>query len=392
MVGRPSDGPRAKRRRSVFQRTYRDAHGKKKRTRNWYIEYVVAGRTIREATAYAKRSDAVQSLKKRTSDALNGKIVLSNQVTFDDLKNLIINDYRNNGRKSLAHLEQVRLPKLADVFAGAKAIDVTTAAVERYKSLRLKDGAAPATLNRELAALKRMYRLGLRHGLVATMPYISLLTEHNVRKGFFELDQFRAILKHLPAEYHALFEIAYITGWRIRSELLTRQWRHVDFSDRGWLRIDPGEAKDATSGREFQFTTWMREVLERQRRFASKVERRTGTVIPWVFCRSDGKLIRDYYTAWREACKSAGIERIPHDFRRTAARNFERAGVPRTTAMAMVGHKTESIYRRYSIVDQAMLDVGASKLDQLQQAQGLSKPIVVSLRRTKRPVSREGKR
>jgi hypothetical protein len=52
------------------------------------------------------------------------------------------------------------------VFAGT---NITTAAVERYKSLRLKDGAAPATLNRELAALKRMYRLGLRHGLVATM-------------------------------------------------------------------------------------------------------------------------------------------------------------------------------------------------------------------------------
>jgi integrase len=92
----------------------------------------------------------------------------------------------------------------------------------------LKDGVAAATLNRELAAIKRMYRLGLRHGLVATMPYISLLTEHKVRKGFFELDQFREILRHLPAEYHALFEIAYITGWRIKSELLTRQWRHVD--------------------------------------------------------------------------------------------------------------------------------------------------------------------
>lgn len=110
---------------------------------------------------------------------------------------------------------------LADVCAGTKAIDITTAAVERYKSLRLKDGAAAATLNRELAALKRMYRLGLRHGLVATMPYISLLSERNVRKGFFELDQFREILEQLPREYHALFEVAYITGWRIKSERLT---------------------------------------------------------------------------------------------------------------------------------------------------------------------------
>ncbi len=221
------------------------------------------------------------------------------------------------------------------------------------------------------------------------MPYISLLTEHNnVRKGFFELDQFRAILKHLPIEYHALFEIAYITGWRIRSELLTRQWRHVDFGDKGWLRLDPGEAKDATAGREFQFTAWMRDVLQRQRARVSKTERREKTVIPWVFCRLDGQPIRDYYTAWREACKSAGIERIPHDFRWTAVRNFERAGVPRTTAMAMVGHKTESIYRRYSIVDQAMLEVGASKLDRLQQAQGLSKPVVVSIKRKQAPTER----
>jgi hypothetical protein len=89
----------------------------------------------------------------------------------------------------------------------------------------------------------------------------------------------------------------------------------------------------------------------------------------------------DQYTAWRAACQAVGIERIPHDFRRTAVRNFERAGVPRTTAMAMVGHKTKSIYRRHSIVDQAMLEVGASKLDQLQQAQGLSKPVVVSIKR-----------
>src|SRR5438067_10756726 len=96
---------------SVFQRTDRDARGRKKRTNNWYVEYVVGGRTIREPTEYTKRSDAIEFLKKRVSDGLSGKIVLSNQVTLDDLKDLIVNDYRNNGHKSLGHLEQVRLPK-----------------------------------------------------------------------------------------------------------------------------------------------------------------------------------------------------------------------------------------------------------------------------------------
>ena len=43
-------------------------------------------------------------------------------------------------------------------------------------------------------------------------------------------------------------------------------------------------------------------------------------------------------------------------------RSLERAGVPRSTAMAMVGHRTESIYRRYAIVDEVMLREGAAKL------------------------------
>jgi integrase len=54
--------------------------------------------------------------------------------------------------------------------------------------------------------------------------------------------------------------------------------------------------------------------------------------------------------------KRAGCPgRIPHDLRRTAVRNLERAGVPRSAAMKMVGHKTEAIYRRYAITDKAML-------------------------------------
>ncbi len=183
---------------SVFQRTYRDSKGKLRKTSNWYIEFVAGNRTIRESTEYTKRADAAEFLKSESRTRRRGKIVLSRNVTFDDLRKLILVDYENNGRKSFRDLQTARLPHLDAVFGGTKAIDITTTSVERYKALRLKDKAAPATINRELATLKRMFRLGLRQGMVATMPYISMLTEHNVRKGFFELDQFRAILKQLP--------------------------------------------------------------------------------------------------------------------------------------------------------------------------------------------------
>src|SRR5262245_5430111 len=61
--------------------------------------------------------------------------------------------------------------------------------------------------------------------------------------------------------------------------------------------------------------------------------------------------------------------------------NLERAGVPRPTAMAMIGHKTEFIYRRYSIVDQAMLEICTAKLDALQQIQRTNRAVVVSMGR-----------
>jgi hypothetical protein len=99
--------------------------------------------------------------------------------------------------------------------------------------------------------------------------------------------------------------------------------------------------------------------------------------------------IKSFRRAWVTACKKAGIpERVPHDFRRTAVRNLERAGVPRSTAMKMVGHRTESIYsiyRRYAIVDEAMLKEGAAKLQILHDTQQRPASNVVSLADAMRP-------
>ena len=83
----------------------------------------------------------------------------------------------------------------------------------------------------------------------------------------------------------------------------------------------------------------------------------------------DGRRILNFTKAWRQARAKSGISRIPHDLRRTAVRNLERAGVPRAAAMKMVGHKTESIYKRYSIVDHSMLILGADRLDRAQKQQ-----------------------
>jgi integrase len=111
-----------------------------------------------------------------------------------------------------------------------------------------------------------------------------------------------------------------------------------------------------------------------------------------VSCRGcfirNSKPIKDYYGAWDEACRLAGLpDRIAHDLRRTAVRNLERAGVPRSASMKMTGHKTESVYRRYAIVDEAMLREGAAKLAAFHSGKKAAGRKVVSLEasRQKKP-------
>jgi integrase len=83
---------------------------------------------------------------------------------------------------------------------------------------------------------------------------------------------------------------------------------------------------------------------------------------PSVFHR-DGAAIVSFRRAWRSACREAGVPgRLFHDFRRTSVRNLERAGVSRSVAMKLTGHKTEAVYRRYAIVNDSDLRAAAVKL------------------------------
>ena len=65
-----------------------------------------------------------------------------------------------------------------------------------------------------------------------------------------------------------------------------------------------------------------------------------------------GKKIIDFRSSWKNACKAVGLPGLKfHDLRRTAVRNMRRAGVPQVIRMKISGHKTDSMERRYNIVD-----------------------------------------
>jgi len=168
------------------------------------------------------------------------------------------------------------------------------------------------------------------------------------------------VCQHLPSPIAAVVRFAHLTGWRVDSEVLTLRWANVDWTGES-VRLEAGTTKSGEP-RVFPFTNELRQLL-REQWVEHEELRRRGTICPSVFHR-DGKPIKSFIKVWRTACRAAGCPgRIPHDLRRTAVRNLERAGVPRSTAMAMVGHKTESIYHRYAIVDETSRREAAEKLN-----------------------------
>jgi integrase len=352
----------------IYQPTYKDKRtGESKTASTWWIQYSVRGRRHRESSGSANPNVASRLLRDRLGAAAQGKPVGPNvdRTTFEELAHILVEDYAN-GRRSLERIRD-SLRHLQGFFADHLAVDITSDQVTRYINWRQKNGAAPATINRELAALRGAFRLAARAGKVALRPEITLLRENNRRKGFFEPDQYTSLLQHLPDYLKPVVQTAYITGWRIQSEILTRQKHHVDLKA-GWLRLEPGEGKDG-EGRNFPLIPGLRDVLEQQLEQTRGLEEASDQIIPWLF-HKNGKRILSLRKAWSTACKKAGLAgRIPHDFRRTAVRNLERAGVPRSAAMAMVGHRTEPIYRRYAIADEAMLREGAIKLAALHLAE-----------------------
>jgi integrase len=286
----------------------------------------------------------------------------SSRFSYENLRELIRLDYQAN-RKKLKALK-IRLLHLDPFYNGCRAMNISTEAATRYIVQRQDEGASNASINRELSVLGRMFTLAVQQGKVAIRPYFPKLKEASARSGFFEAQDFRRVLPELPTYLQPVMLTAYITGWRVPSELLTRKWRkHLDMEN-GWLRLEPGETKTG-QGRMFPLIPALREAVDHEVRSTIAFERETGSEVPWLF-HNRGHHIVNYYPAWHRACEAAGVAgRIPHDFRRTAYRNLIRAGVPKQIAMMLVGHETESMAKRYSILDEGLVTEFAGRLDGL---------------------------
>lgn len=168
-----------------------------------------------------------------------------------------------------------------------------------------------------------------------------MVREENARQGFLIDQQYTKLRDVLPDYLKPLFVVAYFTGVRL-GELLAWTWENVDFAQ-GFVTLNAEDTKGGYTRAVPIIAGDMRTWLEWSRDNANGCDR--------VFQRA-GTPIKYFRSAWITACAAAEIPELKfHDLRRTAVRNMRRAGVAQVVRMRITGHRTDSMERRYNIVD-----------------------------------------
>lgn len=325
-----------------------------RRNQTYWIKYYRHGKQFAESTHTDKLEIAKRMLKTREGEIADGKrpSICFDRISFEDLLKDYVTDYKINGKKTVKKAERCKSFLLRE-FNGMMAPEITTDAIKKYVEKRLGGGVNNATVNRELAAVKRAFNLAARctPPKVSHVPYIPMLKENNVRKGFIEQKDYLALKEALPDYLKPVLSFGYFTGWR-KAEILNLEWNHVNLRD-GIVRLEAGETKNG-EGRTLYMEPelWnMLQQLHKNRRMDSF----------FVFNRN-GEKIGDFRKVWASACKTAGTSGLLfHDLRRSAIRNMVRAGVPERVAMMISGHKTRCVFDRYNIVSQDDLKEAAVK-------------------------------
>ncbi len=220
------------------------------RSRNTWLVRVYLGRdpsgkrVYENKTIHGNKKDAEiylnAALRRRD---LGGTEAGAQQTLVGELLDDLLTDYRINGKDYHWAERKVRL-HVRPFFGVMRARNLTTSMVQKFIEKRRKDDAANGTINRELAILKRALNLGRKHTppKISRLPHIPMLEEKNVRKGFFEHDEYLRMKQALPEEILPLLVFAYQTGCR-KGEILSLRWDQVDLSE-CLVRLHPGTTKN----------------------------------------------------------------------------------------------------------------------------------------------------
>jgi integrase len=326
--------------------------------RVYWIEWYQEGQRKRERIGPNKAA-ADQRLREVLTARTEGRYIKKRpdaRILFKDLAQWYLDLDKVRNKRSFDR-DKRSVMKLSAFFGNRLLKDITPAQVEKYLHKRLgepsyrKHSTKPATIVRELACMSHIFNNAIRNGKAERNPVkgVERPPEHNERDRVLSQEEYVRLYTECPAHLKSIVKVAYHTGMR-RGEILNMRWGQLDLKE-GFINLPPG-AKNKPG----RLVPLNGELMEMFRAMPKGLP-----VVP-VFAR-DGKPIRDFREAFEAAVKRAGIENFTfHDLRHTFNTNAYRAGVPIPTIMKITGHKTLTMFKRYTTITTEDLKAAVKKI------------------------------
>ena len=252
---------------------------------------------------------------------------------------------------------------LKPFFADQRLTAITEFTVGRYTKRRRDAGAAPATINRELATLSHLFSRAVDWKWMKVRPCkIEKFEESRGRIVTLTDEQAGALLTAAigGADPYCYLFVAFGLNTAMRhSEILAARFDQIDFER---LRLHVPKAK--AGAREQPITSELAVILRREQDMAADQQ-------GWIFPAMRKKLAKVGHRTrmdrpFGKAVEAAGLDPTivtPHTMRHTAITKLVQAGVDLSTIQRISGHKTIKMVQHYthltdSHVDRAIASIG----------------------------------
>jgi len=243
---------------SVYRPQYKDKKtGKMKHTKIWYYEFVFAGRLIKESAKTASKTVAKEAEKQRRRELEKGFNGLSDSRdervrSIDDLASSFLGDYKVRQPRSAIFAEHA-MGHVNRLLGELMAVDITDRIFLKYQTDRLKEKAAPKTINEEVGFLLRLLPIAHAGAIRAQLKQqkrLKLKIDKRIGKAYSSEEKADLIksAKAAPRSkaIYAATMLALHAGMRDK-EIRTLQWDRLSLDSR---IVTVGESKtDAGTGR-----------------------------------------------------------------------------------------------------------------------------------------------
>lgn len=345
----------------------------------WQIAYYHNGKLIRESTGTDNKTKAqgilTQRLQEINSGTFNPK---QDNIIVTEIVQHVFADYEKNQRPSLPTLKarwhtdhagkdrKGTRTTLKEFFGHLRCNQLTYSLLERFQMIRLKEGAANGSVNREINVIKKAFDYALKAGEVRQVPaFPNSLPEAACTDFITDADYpkfVEACLQIGGLWLRGLFEVAYTFGMR-HGELLNLRVKNVNLLERTII-LFPHETK-TKKGRVLPM------VDDNLFELVKACIEGKGQD-DYVFTRGT-KPIKDFRERWLSVCELAGKRIRFHALRRSAVTAMVNAGIPEKEVMAISGHESRSVFQRYHIVPPQRLRTTMQQLAS-KRAQNLEQP------------------